>query len=94
MRKIPKFENETDEARWWFERRNDVGDDIINASQTGNNGIGSKGRFFKKVLHNTYLSLFFETNLIRTIGIIWLTICTSVIGALAYIIIHFIRKFW
>ncbi len=48
-RKIPKFENEADEAKWWFEHRAEVGADLISASRQGVVGEGSLARHARKL---------------------------------------------
>jgi hypothetical protein len=47
-RMIPKFENEAEEARWWFERRDEIGSDLVSASRQGRAGEGSVARHARK----------------------------------------------
>lgn len=47
-RVIPRFENEAEEARWWFEHRDDIGRDLVSASQQGRTGEGSVARRARK----------------------------------------------
>ncbi len=48
-RKLPEFKTEAEEARWWFEHRDEVGMDILVASQQGRSGEGSLARHARKV---------------------------------------------
>ena len=47
-RMIPKFENEAEEARWWFEHRDEIGSDLVSASRQGRAGEGSVARHARK----------------------------------------------
>jgi hypothetical protein len=47
-REIPRFQNETEEARWWFEHRDEIGRDLIAASRQGRSGEGSVSRHARK----------------------------------------------
>ena len=47
-RKIPQFANEAEEARWWFEHRDEVGRDLVSASRQGHVGEGSVARHARK----------------------------------------------
>jgi hypothetical protein len=38
---VPKFESEADEARWWFEHREDVADEFELAEREGRLGRGT-----------------------------------------------------
>jgi hypothetical protein len=48
-REIPRFQNEAEEARWWFEHRDEIGSDLIAASRQGRSGEGSIARRARKV---------------------------------------------
>ncbi len=47
-RKIPQFANEAEEARWWFEHRDEIGGDLVSASRQGRAGEGSVARHARK----------------------------------------------
>jgi hypothetical protein len=47
-RVIPRFKNEAEEARWWFENRDEIGRDLVSASQQGRTGEGSVARRARK----------------------------------------------
>ena len=42
--KLPRFANEAEEADWWYEHREEIGDELVAAIRSGQNGIGSLGR--------------------------------------------------
>ena len=42
--KLPRFANEAEEAQWWYEHREEIGDELVAAIRSGQNGIGSLGR--------------------------------------------------
>ena len=42
--KLPRFANEAEEAQWWYEHREETGRALLEAVQSGQNGIGSLGR--------------------------------------------------
>ena len=46
---IPHFESESEEAQWWFENRALVSNELVNASQQGRTGEGSKARQERKM---------------------------------------------
>jgi len=48
-RKIPQFQNEAEEARWWFEHRDEIGSDLISASRQGHVGEGSVARHARRM---------------------------------------------
>ncbi len=48
-RKIPKFESEAEEAKWWFDHRAEVGADLVAASRRGVVGEGSLARSERKL---------------------------------------------
>ena len=48
-RRIPKFENEAEEAQWWFDHREEISDDIVAASREGRLGEGSRARFQRRM---------------------------------------------
>jgi hypothetical protein len=52
-RKIPQFQNESEEARWWFEHRDEIGSDLIAASRQGRSGEGSTARHARKTKEAT-----------------------------------------
>jgi ABC-type taurine transport system substrate-binding protein len=43
-RRIPVFATESEEADWWYEHREELGDELVAAIRSGQNGIGSLGR--------------------------------------------------
>jgi hypothetical protein len=47
---IPHFENETQEADWWYEKRHEVAAEMIDALKAGKNGEGTRGRYRRRVL--------------------------------------------
>jgi hypothetical protein len=47
-REIPQFANEAEEARWWFEGRDEIGRDLVSASRQGRVGEGSVARHARK----------------------------------------------
>jgi len=48
-RKLPKFASEAEEARWWYDHRDEIADDIIKASREGRLGLGSVARLRAKL---------------------------------------------
>jgi hypothetical protein len=48
-RKLPKFENEAEEARWWYENREELAKDFTNAGREGRLGPGSAARLRAKL---------------------------------------------
>ena len=48
-RKLPQFKDETEEARWWYEHRDEVATEIVNASRQGRTGPGSVARLRAKL---------------------------------------------
>jgi len=42
--KLPRFANKAEEAHWWYEHREEIGDELVAAIRSGQNGIGSLGR--------------------------------------------------
>jgi hypothetical protein len=48
-KKLPRFQNESDEAKWWFEHRSEIGSDLISASRRGERGEGSIARRARKL---------------------------------------------
>jgi hypothetical protein len=52
-RKIPQFQNESEEANWWFEHRAEIGSDLITASRQGRLGEGSVARRARKMRENS-----------------------------------------
>ncbi len=41
---MPRFENEGEEAQWWFDHREELGQDMVAAASQGKLGIGSARR--------------------------------------------------
>ena len=41
---IPALASEAEEADWWYEHREEITQDIIEAVREGRNGIGTRGR--------------------------------------------------
>jgi len=48
-RKIPKFENEAEEAKWWFKHRDGVAAALVSALRRGASGEGSVARRERKL---------------------------------------------
>lgn len=48
-RVLPKFKNESEEARWWFEHRAEIGNDLLSAARQGRLGEGSLARRARKI---------------------------------------------
>jgi hypothetical protein len=46
---LPKFADEAEEARWWFEHRAEIGRDVVAASRAGRLGEGSVARRARKL---------------------------------------------
>ena len=47
--KLPRFANEAEEARWWYEHRDALADDMIKAMREGRTGPGSVARLRAKL---------------------------------------------
>jgi hypothetical protein len=45
---MPRFANESEEAQWIFEHRNELSEDILAAAQNGTLGEGSLSRAARK----------------------------------------------
>jgi hypothetical protein len=43
--KMPKFATEAEEAKWWFDHREELADDMVAAIREGRLGEGSKARW-------------------------------------------------
>jgi hypothetical protein len=48
-RTIPRFKDEAEEAKWWFEHRAEVAADLVTASRAGAAGEGSAARHTRKL---------------------------------------------
>jgi hypothetical protein len=48
-RRLPKFENEAEEARWWFDHRDEIAQDIIAASKAGKLGEGTRAKYKRMI---------------------------------------------
>ena len=48
-RTMPKFSSEAEEAEWWFSHREEIAQDVVDASTKGNLGGGSLARRREKV---------------------------------------------
>jgi hypothetical protein len=48
-RKLPQFKDEAEEARWWYEHRDEVASEILEAMRTGQTGPGSVARLQAKL---------------------------------------------
>jgi hypothetical protein len=44
-RRIPVFATEAEEAKWWYDHREEIADDLFAASREGRLGEGSKARW-------------------------------------------------
>ena len=42
--RLPKFANEAEEARWWYDNREQVGDDLVKTIREGRTGPGALAR--------------------------------------------------
>jgi hypothetical protein len=51
--KIPRFDNETQEADWWYDHRHEVARDMIAASKAGKLGEGTRARYKRMVSEST-----------------------------------------
>jgi hypothetical protein len=49
---MPRFENEGDEARWWFEHREELGQDMVAAAREGKLGVGTARRISEAAARN------------------------------------------
>jgi hypothetical protein len=47
-RVIPKFATEAEEAKWWYDHREEIADDIIAASREGRLSEGIKSRWLRR----------------------------------------------
>jgi hypothetical protein len=45
---IPKFANEAEEAKWWYDHREEIADDILAASREGRLSEGIKVRWLRR----------------------------------------------
>jgi hypothetical protein len=45
---IPKFADEAEEAKWWYEHREEIADDILAASREGRLSEGIKARWLRR----------------------------------------------
>ena len=45
---MPRFENEAEEAQWWFDHREELSQDFVNAGTNGTLGEGSMARAERK----------------------------------------------
>jgi hypothetical protein len=48
-RRLPRFENEAEEAQWWYDHRDEVADDMIQAMREGRTGPGVVARLREKL---------------------------------------------
>ena len=48
-RRLPHFENEAEEAKWWYDHRDEVADDMIKAMREGRTGPGVVARLREKL---------------------------------------------
>jgi len=48
-RKLPQFKDEAEEARWWYDHRDELANDMINAMREGRTGPGSVARLRAKL---------------------------------------------
>lgn len=46
---MPRFESEAEEAEWWFDHREELGQDLIAAVERRGPGEGSLGRRARKL---------------------------------------------
>ena len=48
-RKIPVFATEAEEAQWWYDHREELAQDFVDAAKAGRLGEGSKARFARRM---------------------------------------------
>jgi hypothetical protein len=48
MLKLPKFQNESEEAQWWYDHRGDLDAEFEKAAANGTLGEGSMARALKR----------------------------------------------
>jgi hypothetical protein len=48
MLKLPKFKNESEEAQWWYDHREDLDAEFERAAANGTLGEGTLGRALKR----------------------------------------------
>ena len=48
-RKLPHFKDEAEEARWWYDHREEVGAEIIKSAREGTTGPGVVARLREKL---------------------------------------------
>jgi hypothetical protein len=46
-RRIPVFATEAEEAKWWYENREELAQDFVEARKAGRLGEGSKARWLR-----------------------------------------------
>jgi hypothetical protein len=46
---VPKFANEAEEAKWWFDHRDEVAAKMLAAAKNGQRGEGSVARYARKL---------------------------------------------
>ncbi len=49
MKTLPKFKDEAEEAEWWFVHRDEIAEDMIQASHNGTLGEGTAVRRARKL---------------------------------------------
>jgi hypothetical protein len=49
MLKLPKFENEGEEARWLYDHREELGAELVAASKEGRIGPGTRARYLRRL---------------------------------------------
>jgi hypothetical protein len=49
IRRLPQFKDEAEEARWWYEHRDEVAEDMVKAIREGRTGPGSVARLRAKL---------------------------------------------
>ena len=47
--KMPRFDNEAEEAAWWYANREAVTEELVKASQEGRTGEGSVARQTRRI---------------------------------------------
>jgi hypothetical protein len=46
---MPRFENEAEEAQWWYDHRMELADDMIEAAKAGKLGEGTRARYSRRL---------------------------------------------
>ncbi len=66
--KLPHFESEAEEAQWWFDHREEIGQDIVKAARRGTLGEGSLARRARKLGAPQTRSLYPDQQTLRVLS--------------------------